>query len=170
MLLVCSYCRRTIRDDGSGEAGVSHGMCAPCAEHFEKLWRGMSLGEYLDDVPEPVLVVNAEGRVVAANQRLASLFGRERADLCGLRQGEALACVHSRLPEGCGKTVHCRECTIRRAVEKVAETGVAVERAPAYLEASDGRLELRISVRPRQGFVKVVVEELRRPPPKPGVA
>ena len=163
MLVVCSYCHAKIREDASGRSfDVSHGMCLPCADHFERLWGGMSISEYLDALPQPVLVVNADGRVVAANQQLATLFGRDRAEMRGLLGGEALACVHSRLPEGCGKTVHCRECTIRRAVTRVAETGEAQERIPAYLKTRDGRVDLRISVRAKDGLVKVLVEELKR--------
>ncbi len=167
MLVVCSYCRRTIVEDRAEGAEVSHGMCPACAEHFDALWRGMSLGEYLDSIDQPVLVVNAEGRVVAANERLAKLFGRDRAELRGLLEGEALACVRSRLPGGCGKTVHCRECTIRRGVERVAQTGIPLERAPAYLETDAGRVELRISVEAKDGLVKVVIDELTPPPPGP---
>jgi PAS domain-containing protein len=167
MLVICSYCRRTIVDDPAGGTQVSHGMCPACAEHFEALWRGMSLSEYLDELPMAVLVVNGEGRVVAANARLATLFGRDRAGMSGLLEGEALACVHSRLPGGCGKTVHCRECTIRRSVERVTETGVPIEGAPAFLNTDAGRLELRISVQAQDGLVKVVVEELSPPVAKP---
>lgn len=162
MLVVCSYCHAKIREDASGRSfDVSHGMCLGCAEHFDRLWGGMSMSEYLDGLPQPVLVVNAEGRVVAANQRLATLFGRDRAEMRGLLGGEALACVHSRLPEGCGKTVHCRECTIRRAVTRVAETGKAQERIPAYLKTKEGRVDLCISVRAKDGLVRVLVDELR---------
>jgi len=164
MLVVCSYCRRTIVDDPAAGDQVSHGMCPGCAEHFEALWRGMSLGEYLDQLADPVLVVNGDARVVAANARVARLLGRDRAELAGLLQGEAFACAHSRLPGGCGKTVHCRECTIRRGVERVATTGVPVEGQPAYLDTAEGRVELRVSVRPLDGLVKVVVEELTPSP------
>jgi PAS domain-containing protein len=167
VLVVCSYCRRRIVDDPAAGDRVSHGMCPACAEHFEALWRGMSLGEYLDQLEDPVLVVNGDARVVAANARAARLLGRERGELAGLLEGEALACAHSRLPGGCGKTVHCRECTIRRGVERVAQTGVAVESASAYLETDAGRAELRISVHALDGLVKVVVEELK-PPAGPG--
>jgi PAS domain-containing protein len=167
VLLVCSYGRKTIRDERGGPAcDVSHGMCPSCADHFERLWKGMPLSEYLDTLPQPVLVVNGDGCVVAANQKLAALFGRDRVELRGLRGGEAMACVHSRLPEGCGKTVHCRECTIRRAVAKVAKTGVAQKRVPAYLQTKDGRVDLRISAKARDGLVHVTVEEARPAQPK----
>ena len=171
VLLVCSYCRKTIRQAPGSPAGdVSHGMCPECGDHFERLWKGMSLSDYLDGLPQAIIVVNGDGRVVAANQKLAALFGKEKAELRGLLGGEAFACVHSRLPEGCGKTIHCRDCTIRRAVTRVAGTGVARERIPAYLDTKDGRVHLRISVTPRKGLVRVTVEELKRPAPKVGQA
>jgi hypothetical protein len=64
MRVVCSYCHqliRTVPDEGSG---VSHGMCAACDQHFERLWGGMTLGEYLDELPHPILFVDTDaGRV-----------------------------------------------------------------------------------------------------------
>lgn len=164
MRVVCSYCRKTIRDTPrSGACDVSHGMCPPCGEHFERLWGGMKLSEYLDTLGSPVLVVDGEGRVIAASREAARILGRERDELRGLLGGEALACVHSRLPEGCGRTVHCRECTIRRAVNQVAGTGRSLRRVPAYLDTDAGRVQLRIAVRDEGGLVHVVVEEMAPP-------
>lgn len=160
MLVVCCYCRSTIREDPAGPpGGVSHGICLPCSEHFERLWDGMSLSEYLDTFPHPALVLGPDGRVLAANRALAARFGHARPELPGFSQGEAVACVRSRLPGGCGRTVHCRECTIRRSVETVAGTGAPLERVPAYLDTARGRVELRVTARPREGFVEVVLEE-----------
>ena len=171
MLVICAYCRKTISDDRPRRAcDVSHGMCPSCADHYERLWRGMPLSEYLDTIDRPVVMLNGDGAVVAANQRLASLFGREKADLRGLLGGEAFACVHSLLPEGCGKTIHCRECTVRRAVEQVAKTGEPLEKIPAYLDTKDGRVNLRISVNAKDGLVRVVVEEMKPGEPKPAEA
>jgi PAS domain S-box-containing protein len=171
MRLVCSYCHKVIRHDAKSRVwDVSHGMCHACAEHFDRLWKGMSLSEYLDTLPEPVVVVDGDARVVAANRKIARLFGREQAELRGLPAGEAFACVHSRLPEGCGRTVHCRECTIRRAVTRVHETGKPLSRVSAWLQTKEGRSPLRISVRKEQGLVKVVIEEVGRKEPQPAKA
>jgi PAS domain-containing protein len=157
--VVCSYCRKVIRKDaGSRATDLSHGMCEACAEHFGRLWAGMGLGEYLEGIPHPVVVVEGEGRLVAANRRAGELLGRDPADLLGLLGGEAMACVYSRLPEGCGKTIHCRECTIRNAVQQVARTGKPLERQPAYLKQADGLHPLRISVRPVDELVAVIIE------------
>lgn len=165
--LVCAYCRRVIRDDpGARAADVSHGMCPECEKHFVRLWNGISLSEYLDDVPEPILVLDGEGRVLAANQKLADRVGRDRRELAGGLAGQAFACVRSRLPEGCGRTAHCRECTIRRSVERVRETGKPLYSVPAWLETDAGRVRLRISVTRAHGVVQVVVEDAA-PEPRP---
>jgi PAS domain-containing protein len=162
MRLVCSYCRKVIRHDaGTRIVDVSHGMCPACAEHFGKLWKGMSLSEYLDTLDAPVIVVDGDARVIGANHELAKLLGRPRASLPGLRAGEAFACVHSRLPEGCGGTVHCRECTIRRGITQVHESGKSLRHVPAWLESESGRMELTLSITAEQGLVKVVVETMR---------
>jgi PAS domain-containing protein len=171
VLVVCAYCRKTISDDRKGGAcDVSHGMCPSCADHFERLWKGMPLSEYLETIDRPVIMVNGDGAVVAANQKIAALFGREKAELRGLLGGEAFACVHSLLPEGCGKSVHCRECTVRRAVESVTRTGKQLEKIPAYLDTKDGRVNLRISVKAKDGLVRVVVEEMKAAEQKTGEA
>jgi hypothetical protein len=78
--------------------------------------------------------------------------------------------VRSRLPEGCGKTVHCRECTVRRAVDSVARTGKALQKIPAYLDTKDGRVNLRISVKAKDGLVRVVVEEMKAAEQEPAKA
>ncbi len=160
--MVCSYCGDVIRHaDGAAITNVSHGMCRACDAYFGRLWGGMRLGEYLDLLPKPVLVVDADGRVVAANARLAEALGRSRQELRGLLGGDAMACVHSRLPEGCGGTVHCRECTIRRAVATISETRRPIARARAWLKTDGGRIALSISARPVDDLVEVTVEEVR---------
>jgi PAS domain-containing protein len=160
MRLVCAYCRKVVREDpGSPAADVSHGMCAECEEHFGRLWDGMSVSEYLDTLPRPIVVLDGSGRIVAANEKVSALSGCGKEDLAGALPGRAFACVRSRLPEGCGKTVHCRECTIRRALAQVQETGDPVVRAPAWAKTDHGRVDLRITVAAAKGLVTVVVED-----------
>lgn len=167
MRVVCSYCRRVIRaDPGSRVTDVSHGMCDGCAGHFDRLWSGMPLEQYLDGLSGPVLVVDEDTRVITVNQQLADLVGVDRRSVVGLLGGEALACVRSRLPDGCGKTIRCRECAVRRTVEQVARTGQMRERVSAHVDTDRGRVALRISGRPcLGGSVQVTIDELRDPKP-----
>jgi hypothetical protein len=144
-------------------------MCEPCGRYFERLWAGMPLGEYIDDLENPVLLTDGEGRVLAMNARLAELIGADRKACVGLAGGEAFACVHSRLPEGCGRTVHCRECAVRRSVETVARTGKPLENVAAYLDVGAERIDLRISARPAKvGIVQVKILEMGKPRPRKG--
>jgi PAS domain-containing protein len=168
MRVICSYCRRTIRADPQARiTDVTHGMCEPCGRHFERLWAGMPLDEYLDDLGQPVLLTDGDGRVIAMNAKLAELIGADRKATIGLASGEAFACVRSRLPEGCGRTVHCRECAVRRSVEKVARTGRALDNVAAYLDVAAGRIDLRISARPaKAGIVQVKIIEMGKPRPR----
>jgi PAS domain-containing protein len=165
MRVVCSYCRKTIRDDPCARAtDVSHGMCEPCATHFGRLWAGMALEEYLDELGPPVLLTDGDARVIAMSRRLADLMGVERASSLGLTAGEAFACAHSRLPEGCGRTVHCRECAVRRLVETVSRTGRARTGVAAYVDTPAGRIDLRVGARAvGSGMVQVTIEEVTGP-------
>jgi PAS domain-containing protein len=166
--LICSYCRKTIRaDPGSRVTDVSHGMCRECGEHFARLWAGMPLGEYLDELGAPVVLTDGDGRVVAMNRQLGDLLGVDPADSSGLRAGEVFACVRSRLPEGCGGNTHCRDCAVRRSVETVSRTGKPQEQVSAYLDVDAGRIDLRVTARPaRAGVVQVKIEEMGSPRPR----
>lgn len=157
MRTVCAYCRKLLSETPADPDGVSHGMCTSCERYFSRLWDGMSLGEYLEELPFPVAVVDADGRLAAANSRLGKLAGAATCSMAGITAGRALACARSRLPEGCGHTVHCRECAIRRTVNEVARTGEARTGVPAYLDTGAGVLELIVSVRPHQGSFLVAV-------------
>lgn len=162
MKLICSYCRadlgfkEPIHDDR-----VSHSMCEACFDYFERQWDGQLLGDYLDQFEVPVLVVTPEYRVVAANQRMADALGRSDRELFGLLGGEAVECVHARLPEGCGGTVHCKTCTIRLNVAATTESREPRHRIPASLTQSDGEVCFYVSTEWNDGVVIVILEEVQ---------
>ena len=161
MKLVCSYCGKVIRRDPGGRIlDVSHGMCPACAERLDRLWSGVPLAEHLDGLPLPALVMTGDGRIVAANARAGALAGRDPGEMRGLLGGEALACVHSRLLEGCWKAVRCRDCAVRRAVHEVAITGRPVEHVAAHVETDGGRVDLRIGVRREGELFQLTVEKV----------
>ncbi len=159
MRVVCSYCRADIGNLPGAGSGVSHGMCATCDAYFERLWGGMTLGEYLDQLPQPILLVDEDARVATANRAAAAITGQDPASLRGHLTGEAVACARSRLPEGCGKTEHCRDCAIRRTVESVARTGRPARRVRAFLATDEGRAQLAVSVAPDRGLFLVTIEQ-----------
>ncbi len=159
--VVCSFCGKALgHKAGLASGQTSHGMCPECADHFRRMWEGMSLGEYLDQFEVPVLVVDADARVVAGNQALAAALGKSERQTCGLLGGQAMACVHSRLPEGCGKTVHCKTCTVRNTVEAALEAGKPQLQVPAYLESEQGGVDLLIPAIPRENLVHVAIHRM----------
>jgi PAS domain-containing protein len=162
MKVVCSYCRADMREvEPYDDQGVSHGICDECYVHFMRQWEGLKLGEYLDDFEFPVIVVTGnEKRIAAVNQRMAELIGKEEREVAGLLGGEALECVYSRLEGGCGKTIHCKTCTIRKTVNETWETGRSLEQVPARLDRDDGRIHLLISTYKHERAVTVVIEDI----------
>lgn len=166
MRVICSYCRASLGEKPPLDRDeVSHGMCRECASYFERQWNGLSLGEYLDRFEFPVLVVNEELRVVAANGAMAAMIGREQREVFGLLGGEAAECVHARLPEGCGSTIHCSTCTLRMCVTWTAETGRSIHRVESYLERDRGRENFFVSTVKLGRSVQVLMEPAPAGPP-----
>lgn len=68
-------------------------------------------GPLLDAFPLPVLVLNGQRQVVAANRRLHQLLGTRPGDVLGKRPGEIIGCAFWRTgPDGCGTSPHCLTC------------------------------------------------------------
>ena len=111
---------------------TSHGMCPPCLDYFISQWKGLELGEYLGKFDKPVFVVDADRRLIACNGPAEQVLGWDRDAMRGLRAGEFMECEHARLPEGCGRTIHCRDCQLRRSIAETIETGQAQVNVPAY--------------------------------------
>lgn len=136
---VCMYCGCYL---GSVEAApgdpslISHGICSVCLPTF--LWRnGRPISDFLDALPGPIFVVDAEGRIVGANTRGLQQVSKDLVAIEGRLGGEVFECKYARLPEGCGRTLHCKTCTIRKTVTKTFETGESCLRVPAFIDLAD---------------------------------
>jgi len=82
----------------------------------------VSLQEYLNRLKFPVLLMNDDVGIVTANIVACESLGIDPRHIEGRLAGEAIECINSRLPGGCGKTVHCKACTIRRTVTDTYQT------------------------------------------------
>ncbi len=161
MRLICSYCQAEMGDKEPLDDGrISHGMCDGCFEHFSKQWGGQTLGEYLDQFSFPVMVVSGERRVLAANQTMADMLGKSERDMFGLLGGEAIDCVNSRNPGGCGADIHCHTCTIRLAVVDTWDTGRPYVQVPASLTAGGGPIRFLVSTEKRDDTVVIKLEDV----------
>jgi PAS domain-containing protein len=122
--------------DGPGRRQLVHGICERCINNFT-FQTGVPLQEYLDSLFIPVLAVDSDIVVQMANTAACRALGKELGEIVQHRGGNVFECAHARLPEGCGKTIHCSGCVIRRAVTTTYETGEAKSRIPATLCRKD---------------------------------
>lgn len=135
MRQVCAWCGKemgTYATDTESRKTITHGICDTCAYHIIAQ-AGMPLQEYLDGLHAPVLVVNGDGIVETANAQARDILQKEPSQIEGQAGGDVFECAYARLPEGCGNTIHCAGCTIRRTVMHTHQTGESHTREPAVL-------------------------------------
>ena len=160
MRTLCSQCRRVVRDDGIGDGSLAAlELCPDCDAYARRLRARIPGRDRLEASARPLLVTTSDGRVVAANSAFAALTGRTPTELEGRLTGDATGCARACLPGGCGRTMHCRDCTIRRMVAEVGRTRLARWRVPAYVVSEHGRREICVTIRPEGDDLVVVVLE-----------
>ncbi|HET6450402.1 MAG TPA: hypothetical protein VFI08_03785, partial [Spirochaetia bacterium] len=163
-------------DDG---AAISHGICDECVDFLLGNDR-LSLSSFLDSLPMPVVLVDARGGVIMSNQRARRSFacaGGSDAEPCPppadaeegrVLLGQLLECCHAASAQGCGRTVHCASCQIRRSVESTYCTGRRLEYVPAHRDAwgpggGRNRTYLRISTEKLGHAVLLRIEAVAQP-------
>lgn len=108
--------------------------------------------QFMDYIPDPVLVVNAERQVVYANKGARNLgMDAGHADAVGLRPGELIGCQHGAEAEnGCGTTLFCSCCGAVKAILESQAGRSAVEECRITIgnDAGQKALELRIWATP----------------------
>lgn len=160
MKVLCSYCHKYLDEkDPLGDNNVTHTMCPTCFDYFSRQWRGLPLNQYLDGFDCPVLIVNGEGRMVSANLLASQMLGKAEPEIIGLLGGEAMECQFSRLSDGCGNTIHCETCTIRRIIMQTRTSGEAIKNAPVKLRKNGRLIDLIISTDYVEGLVKVIIHQ-----------
>jgi hypothetical protein len=149
MKRVCAWCQTELGASGVGsdDGPITHGICPSCAQNLF-FQMGVELHKYLDSLPVPILVVDQEGTIRTANDKTQRMLGKDLVAIEGRKGGVVFECCFARLPEGCGNTVHCSACTIRKAVMGTFGTGKSNARVPAYLnqEDSEGRREISLLI------------------------
>lgn len=101
----------------------------------------------IDNLPNAILVVDRDGRVLMANKMAEKIAKQSIVDFYGLRGGEVLGCVNSKIdPKGCGFAPACEFCNVRNTVLDTFRTGVSksfIEADLTFLE--QGKRYFRIS-------------------------
>ena len=118
MKTVCFCCSKVISTDAfnpSSDHIITHGICDDCVTKM--LWpNNPLLLDFIDSLNAPVVVINSSGNVTCANKTARELLQKELPDIVGFQGGNVFECAFAKLPEGCGKTLHCDGCTIRNTV------------------------------------------------------
>ncbi len=166
MRVECSGCGLHLGDkpaEGVPDDAISHGLCPDCAHRFIAQM-GMPLDRYLEGLPVPVAAVGPGGTLGAVNERACNLLGTTPSGALGLPGGDVFECENSRLPGGCGRSIHCSGCAIRNAVMDTLDTGNPHVRIPAPLTRSTDAgcrdFDLLISTSMEGGVVFLRIEEM----------
>ena len=163
MKVVCSYCRKEMgRKYPFRQNIVSHGICQDCYDYYQDQMDGLALDQFLNKFDAPLMVVDTEGRVVSSNKKAAEMGGKSQIELFDLLGGDAMECAYARLPEGCGKTVHCLECGIRNTVQSTMTTGNPQRNVPVKLVRENMILAMMISTKNVGGLVSITIEQIEK--------
>lgn len=133
MRRICAWCKKELspREDRGTEQEITHGICSLCALKFTASIP-RKLKDMLDLISEPVLLLDGQGTVKAANESGLKLLGKDIAAIVNQSGGEVLECAYAHLPDGCGRTVHCTTCAIRNILMNTLAQGHGYTRVPAF--------------------------------------
>jgi hypothetical protein len=151
MKTVCSFCNTVIRPGTTPDAPVSHGICQSCYDRILTS-HGFNIRKFLNMLDAPVFLVDDDVNILAANTLALSTVKKPVEQVQGIICGKVLECINAYLPQGCGKTPFCPDCTIRTTVNETYATGHEVTRRPAAISrnASDTCEEVRLLVSTRK--------------------
>ncbi len=148
MKRVCAWCRaemNRVGDSRHDDGAVSHGICERCADNIA-FQQGVSLQLFIDSLPLPILVMDNEGVIQSVNAKGREVFGKKPEKGVRLLSGMVFECQFARLPEGCGRTIHCSGCAIRRAISLTGETGEPQSMVPASISRKSSDIPSAIAL------------------------
>jgi hypothetical protein len=134
---VCAWCQGELQGDETGENRpheITHRICARCRERVRAQSVGDSLRRDLDRLKFPVLVVDHDAVIRVVNSQAQALLFQEGRGVEGELVGDAIGCLYSYWPGGCGKTTRCPTCKIRGSVTATFATGKCMRHVLCYQE------------------------------------
>jgi PAS domain-containing protein len=140
MKQICSWCGIQIRGETGkvdDQSGLSHGICDSCV-HELRLDSPGKIKALLDKLNNPVLSLDENLHIISANTAALELLETDVEKVAGNLQGDALECVFSFLPGGCGHTKACDSCSIRETVIDTQESGEPAIQKETYLYKQEG--------------------------------
>jgi len=139
MNTTCAWCNNEMNEEQGAlrEGGtIVRSICTTCLEGFT-FQMGVPLQTFVDSLPVPIFVVNDDVVVQAANKLGYALLNKDSQSVLKKLGGIVFDCAYAQLPEGCGRTIHCSGCAIRRSVYHTYTTGKSLIAVPATLHGGE---------------------------------
>jgi PAS domain-containing protein len=86
----------------------------------------------IDGINLPVLLLDGDARMLAANAKACELLSRKQSEISGFLLGEVIGCAHALELGNCGETFRCTSCAMRLAVTYTMVTGQECHEVPVY--------------------------------------
>jgi hypothetical protein len=122
----------------------------------------MDIRQFLNLLDAPVFLVDDDANILGANTLAIAAVEKTIEQVRGKLCGNVLECINACLPDGCGKTEFCPDCTIRNAVTGTYTTGHPVTRRPAVFRrrnrGADETISLLVSTRKEERVVLLRLE------------
>lgn len=167
MKKVCAWCRKDlgrVDSQAGSDHVITHGICETCKDNLF-FQMGVDLPVFLDSLKLPIVVVDRTGAIVTGNHQARAMLQKELPEIQGYKGGAVFECAYARLPDGCGNTVHCSGCTIRRTVMETHDTGKSFLRVPATLNRNTlqalEKINLLISTERLADIVLLRIDEIK---------
>jgi PAS domain-containing protein len=172
MKRMCAWCGAELGDIFSSihpPEAITHGICPRCHDRLAEE-TGETLSSFLERLEVPILLLDGASRVFSANKPAQRLLGKSLPEIANRPEGEVIECVHASEPGGCGGTVHCKSCTIRRTVKDTFDSGTSYVHVPAYQDIRTPneikQIRFLISAEKAGDFVILRIDEMQNPPPR----
>ena len=169
MKLVCAWCGTGMERSGydqTSDGNTSHGLCPECSMALEWQDEGTTLQQHLDSILTPILLVDDQNKVLAANTKAGEMLGKQPDVAGGPRLGPVFDCVYSRYPEGCGREIHCVGCVIRNSISATLRTGQPKVSIPATVSVNSpdqaGAVTFTITTFKTGEFVTLRIDQCKK--------
>jgi PAS domain-containing protein len=173
MTHICGWCATEMGSPthSNSTGAITQGVCQACMSRYLMKWsvrsRQREFQDFLDQLEAPVLVINSNGKVQTANTTALQMLGKEQPEIENRPGGEVFECIYAKEPEGCGGSVHCNGCSIRRHVMDTLHTGQPHHdsRVHLYQGTHQARKEvpINISTEKLSDFVLLRIDSMGEP-------
>ncbi|MGK0290682.1 MAG: nitrogen fixation/metabolism regulation signal transduction histidine kinase, partial [bacterium] len=124
----------------------------------EFLKKSKLLHELLVAITAPVVIFNENGEIIYANEMMETVSQYKSDALIGMRIGDSLDCIHSKLiSEGCGTADFCKGCDITKVISSSLEGKKGKEECQVtrVVDSTQDNLELEVTATPFEYYERI---------------